>query len=418
MVRGLLRWLVLRAVSIIYPIVTAVAGWLRDNFRFREARKPRLLFIDQLLPLPWYGAGFSRANAILRLIVESGWRVTCYPLLEDAQPANVIRADIPPSVEVAAARGGARLKLFLLGYDLILISRSPSLERVRDDVKWVKATNSNCKIIFDFEALPPFGIRSRRVLGKGATRAEIEALLGAQIADISWIDAVVCNSAGDARELQQFGRQDAIAVNYLDITAPTAADFSEREHMLFVGRLAEDDSPNVDGLAWFIREVWPIIVAKLGANIRLLVAGFTIAPSILAIKSESVQLVGVVPDLHDLYNRTRVFVAANRVSFGVPIKVLEAAAHGLPVVTTDEVNSYLNWDKGTEILCDDAPAAFADACIRLHQDPVLWRRIRDRALAKIDAESNRRRFLDLVERLRPVGSGSSPSARSPIAHSK
>jgi glycosyltransferase involved in cell wall biosynthesis len=401
MVRRFLRWLVLQAVSILYPIVTTVAAWLRDNFRCREARKPRLLFIDQWLPLRWYGAGFSRANAMLRLIAESGWRVTCYPIMEDAQPASVIRADIPSSVEVVAARGGARLKLFLLAYDLILISRSPSLECVGDALKWVKATNSQCKIIFDFEALPPFGIRSRQVLGKGATRAEIEALLRAQIADISWIDAVVCNSAGDARELQQFGRQDAVAINYLDITAPTPADFSEREHLLFVGRLAEEDSPNVDGLAWFIREVWPIIVARLGAKVRLLVAGLTTAPSILAIKSESIQLLGVVTDLHDLYNRTRLFVAANRVSFGVPIKVLEAAAHGVPVVTTDEVNWYLNWDNGSEILCADASAALADACIRLHEDPVLWRRIRDRALARVDAEGNRRRLLDLVEQLAP-----------------
>jgi glycosyltransferase involved in cell wall biosynthesis len=325
--------------------------------------------------------------------------------LRNAPALNIIRADIPVSVNIAEGANPATLKRFFLGrvfaYDLILISRRPTVESVGEIVKWVKATNRECKIIFDFEALPPLGALSRQMLGKSMTQAQAEDLVRTQIADVSWVDGVICNSVGDARELRRLGRQDATAVSYLDTTAPTAAAWSERKDMLFVGRLAEEDSPNVDGLAWFVRDVWPIIVARLGAGLRLLVAGLATAPSILKIRSESVEFIGVVPDLRDLYNGTKVFVAANRVSFGVPIKVLEAAAHGLPVVTTNEVNSYLGWENGAEILCADSAAGFAEACIRAYQDPILWHGIRDRALAKVDAEGNRHRLLDLVDHLVP-----------------
>jgi len=287
----------------------------------------------------------------------------------------------------------------VFAYDLVLVSRRPTLEHVGEVLKWIKTRNAGCKVIFDFEALPPLGVRSRELLGNATTRAEAEDLVRAQIADVSWVDAVICNSAGDAEELRRLGRSDATAVSYLDATAPTPANFCERQHMLFVGRLAEEDSPNVDGLSWFIREVWPTIVARLGADIRLRVAGVITAPSILKLKSESIEFVGVVRDLRDLYNGAKVFVAANRVTFGVPIKVLEAAAHGLPVVTTNEVNSYLGWDNGSEILCDDVAAGFAEACIRLHEDPDLWLGIRNRALARVDAEGNRQRLRGLVDRL-------------------
>lgn len=342
-------------------------------------------------------------------VSQAGWRVDCYSILRSAHTLNGIRADIPVSVGIAGGTRLTTLKRFFLGrvfaYDLILISRRPTVESVGEIVKWVKATNRECKIIFDFEALPPLGALSRHVLGKSMTRAEVEDLVRVQIADVSWVDGVICNSLGDARELRRLGREDATAVSYLDITTPTVAAWSERKHMLFVGRLAEEDSPNVDGLAWFIRDVWPIVVAKLGSEVRLLVAGLATAPSVLKLKSESVEFIGVVPDLRDLYNGAKVFVAANRVSFGVPIKVLEAAAYGLPVVTTNEVNSYLGWDNGAEILCDDSAEGFAQACIRLYQDAILWRETQCRALAKVDAEGNRHRLLDLVYRLVPQTCG-------------
>jgi glycosyltransferase involved in cell wall biosynthesis len=405
MLRRIRELLVAHALAMLLPPVTFAEALLRGRLPRRATRPPRLLFIDMRLPLPWYGAGFSRANAILRLFLETGWCVACYSIIRDTQPSEVVRADIPSAVRIVKGGRITRLSRFILGrvfaYDLILVSRRPTIERVGEVLRRIKSRNADCKVIFDFEALPPLGARSREILGNAMTRAQVESVVRGQIADVSWVDAVICNSSGDAQALQRLGRLDATAVNYLDMTAPTTADVSERKHLLFVGRLAEEDSPNVDGFIWFIREVWPTIVARLGADVRLLVVGLVGAPSVLKVKAGSVEFMGVVPDLYDVYNRAKIFVAANRVSFGVPIKVLEAAAYGLPVVTTNEVNSYLGWDNGTEILCDDAADGFAEACVRLYEDPALWRELRDRALGRIDAEGNRQRLLDVVERLVP-----------------
>ena len=54
------------------------------------------------------------------------------------------------------------------------------------------------------------------MLGNASTREDAEAQVRAQIAEVGWTDAVICNSPGDARELQRLGRADAISISYLD----------------------------------------------------------------------------------------------------------------------------------------------------------------------------------------------------------
>ena len=44
--------------------------------------------------------------------------------------------------------------------------------------------------------------------------------------------------------------------------------------MLFVGAIHEADSPNYDGLLWFIREVLPMVEESLGWETRLTVVGY------------------------------------------------------------------------------------------------------------------------------------------------
>ncbi len=108
------------------------------------------------------------------------------------------------------------------------------------------------------------------------------------------------------------------------------------------------------------------------------------------------------------------FVAPTRFSAGVPLKVLEAAAYGLPVVATDLLREQLGWEAGKHLLASPASDAdaFADHCVRLATDQALWRSLRaggarTGALTSAIHAGGRptlRRLLDGVEgraRLRP-----------------
>ena len=106
------------------------------------------------------------------------------------------------------------------------------------------------------------------------------------------------------------------------------------------------------------------------------------------------------------YDGARVFVAPTRFSAGVPLKILEAAAHGLPVVATDLLRDQLGWEAGKHLLSSpvsDADA-FADNCVRLATDETLWLALRAAALERVRvecdpraAEATLRRVLDGVE---------------------
>ncbi len=76
----------------------------------------------------------------------------------------------------------------------------------------------------------------------------------------------------------------------------------------------------------------------------------------------------------------RALVAANRVSYCVPVKIPEAAAHGVPVTITDEVDAYLGWRADIDILCCEESQQTAQACIQLYENAEPGRK--DRAGAR------------------------------------
>jgi glycosyltransferase involved in cell wall biosynthesis len=122
-----------------------------------------------------------------------------------------------------------------------------------------------------------------------------------------------------------------------------------------------------------------------------------------ALAASDVQVLGAVADLRPLYERARVFVAPIRFGAGLPHKVHEAAAHGLPVVATSLLCQQLGWRDGQELAAADSPERFADAIIRLHRDAAAWRAQRDHALRRVAADCSPVAFARAIEEALRVG---------------
>jgi glycosyltransferase involved in cell wall biosynthesis len=173
--------------------------------------------------------------------------------------------------------------------------------------------------------------------------------------------------------------------------------------MLFVGAIHAVDHPNHDGLIWFIDEVLPLIERVLRWETRLTIAGY-IAPGLTLDRFKRhprVTVRGPVADLTPLYDANRVFVAPARFAAGLPYKVHEAAAFGIPVVATTLLVRQLGWLDGEAIgaaECTD-PAGFAARVIDLHRDAPLWTNMRAAALARVTVELDPDLFASRVEAL-------------------
>ena len=111
------------------------------------------------------------------------------------------------------------------------------------------------------------------------------------------------------------------------------AEFDNRQGIMFVGGFGHP--PNVDGVLWFVREVFPKVLAA-HPDLKFTIAGSNPPDDVRNLESENIEVLGFITDdeLEDLYGRARLVVVPLRYGAGVKGKVIEALYHGVPVVTT------------------------------------------------------------------------------------
>jgi sugar transferase (PEP-CTERM/EpsH1 system associated) len=126
-----------------------------------------------------------------------------------------------------------------------------------------------------------------------------------------------------------------------------------------------DYAPNVDGVLWFVKHVWPRVRQAIG-DARLTLVGARPAPAIRALASDpSIEVTGTVPDVRPYLWKSAVSVAPLLIARGVQNKVLEALAAGLPCVVSPSVFAGIPDAARPGCVEGDTPAAFALSVIRL-----------------------------------------------------
>lgn len=136
--------------------------------------------------------------------------------------------------------------------------------------------------------------------------------------------------------------------------------------VLFFGLLAT--VPNVDGVLYFLREIWPLIVAAR-PDARFVIIGASPAPAILAHVGPGVSVVGPVEDLRPHLAAAAVVVVPLRLGSGTRLKILEAWAMARPVVSTALGAEGLGGVPGQHLLIADDPPGFARAVLRVLDEP-------------------------------------------------
>ncbi|WP_185957262.1 glycosyltransferase family 4 protein [Gracilimonas mengyeensis] len=94
--------------------------------------------------------------------------------------------------------------------------------------------------------------------------------------------------------------------------------------------------PNIQGLEWFLKEVWPPL-KKAQPKVSLTVCGKGMPDSLLSIFNNDTQLhyKGFVEDLEEFKQRCGVMLAPLFSGSGIKLKIMESLASGLPVITTN-----------------------------------------------------------------------------------
>lgn len=131
--------------------------------------------------------------------------------------------------------------------------------------------------------------------------------------------------------------------------------------------------PNADGIRWFIQQVFPLIMAKLD-NVTLTVVGKNPPVDFFALQEQaggSIEVTGFIKDLDPYLAASAIMVVPVRAGSGMRVRILEAFARGLPMVTTTIGLEGIQASVGEDILVEDDEKGFAEAVIRLLEDPSL-----------------------------------------------
>lgn len=365
--------------------------------RMRDAR-PRVLIVEDQIPYPQLGAGYPRAAELLRGVAAAGAFVTLYPLVFPDVDFEAAYELVPRDVEIAAEFGRPRLVEFMRQrpgyYDAVIVSRPHNMETFRAALEQAPAFIDLDRVIYDAEAI--FAMRDAaraRLFGGGAGGG-----LEAELALADGVAAVLTVNNLDAETFREGGVATTEVLGHALEPRPTQAPFAARSDFLFVGALDEDESPNADSLAFFVREVMPILDRQIGTDYRLRVAGRCGSARVRGLAGPRVDLLGRVEDLGPLYEQSRVFIAPTRFAAGIPMKVHEAAAAGLPAAATSLLARQLGWSDGEALAVGDAADTFAAACARLYGDADLWNGVREGALARIAAECRPEVFAERIAR--------------------
>lgn len=137
--------------------------------------------------------------------------------------------------------------------------------------------------------------------------------------------------------------------------------------LVFVGSM--DWMPNVDGIRWFVSEVLPLIHREI-PDCTLAIAGRRPGEEIVAIgrQDSRVHVSGTVPDIRPYLWGAKVSIVPLRIGGGTRLKIYEAMAAGVPVVSTSIGAEGLDVHPPLDIRLADSPAAFASECVSLLKD--------------------------------------------------
>ena len=160
--------------------------------------------------------------------------------------------------------------------------------------------------------------------------------------------------------------------------APPPVDAAHPPTVVFTGTM--DWAANIDGIQFFLSEVWPLIQA-VQPGAQFVIVGRN-PPAALVEQSRAlrgVTFTGFVDDVRTYVHRAHAFVIPLRVGGGTRIKAFEAMAMGCPVVSTAIGIEGLDVMPEQHYLLRDAAADQAQAVLDLLGDPSLRLSLSQRA---------------------------------------
>ena len=216
--------------------------------------------------------------------------------------------------------------------------------------------------------------RARNPRARALALREAASWRRLQVAASGWCDRMLCVTPGDRDLYAAMGGRNLVHVPLgMDVRSVTAVwDPQPPDRFLFVGSFAH--RPNRLAAEFLVRRVWPAVAAEL-PTARLVLAGHGSRQFLASITGagdatfRGVEALGFVEDLEPLFRESRLFVAPLPEGGGIKIKVLEAMARGIPVVTSSVGAEGIADQDDSPLYLAECDEGFAAKILQATRDP-------------------------------------------------
>ena len=295
-------------------------------------------------------------------------------------------------------------------YTAVHVSRLYLAELARP---WIDDRRHRCAVILDcddddisaYRRLAEVERRTGNLFA--ASWADLEAVAFAGLA-ARWLpkfDVAFTASDKEKRSLSLYEARGVTVANVVNvpIISPRRGGRRRAPTIIFVSTLSY--APNADAIVWFVSRVWRRLQRTLHFRVRLLIVGRDPPAAVMRLRSQrGIELAGNVPHVGPLYRDADVAIAPLRAGGGTRIKIIEAAAHGVPIIATRLAAEGTAFRSGAEMLIADDPATFLRACLELLRKRSLATRLANQARRKARREYAVERWAKLVANLVACGS--------------
>lgn len=364
------------------------------------------VFFVYVWPEARSSAAGLRTYDLIRWLKSGGWEITAVspsrpgPYSEELERAGV------RTISCGANDADADEKLRSLTPDLAIFDRFVMEEQFgwRARALWPSAlqlidTQDLHSVRRAREALLKRGASPAEILALPALRAELPEDLVRELSSLHRVDGALVVSSWEFTLLRERFDFPAERLLHLPLCALPEADVQPREGragFAFLGNYRH--APNLDGIRWFLAQIWPEW-RKKDPTAQLHLYGAYPTAEISAWNGKiGISTHGAVQDHRAALRRHLALVAPLRFGAGIKGKVLEAWATGTPVIGTGIAFEGMCDEK--EALRFDGAESFAAAAVRLETE---WQAFQAAGLRRLkeafSEEELRLKFLDFLRAL-------------------
>jgi polysaccharide biosynthesis protein PslH len=367
-------------------VVAPVAG-RADAAAFVTSRVRRLIVLDPERPDSHY--------ALLAALRDPHARLEAF--------RRYGRPSLPSFV--GAARHALDTLAGETGYSVVHVSRLYTAELA---LPWIDKDRDRHYLVLDcdendvvaYRRMAGMAQRMQNPFAAAWALAEAEAFAKFARLWLPKFDRLFAASQKEARSLSAFGVEALTVPNV--VAQPRAKPLRRRRQVcsiLFVGTLSY--APNADAIMWFVSRVWHRLARALNHRVRLVIVGADPPASVVRLGAQrGIEVAAAVPGVASYYRDADLVVAPLRAGGGTRIKIIEAAAYGVPVVATGFAAEGTTFQHGVDILIANGEMSWLRACLLLARDGALSARLAARARAKANRDHSpvfwRKRVAGLV----------------------